>query len=144
MDMADYKVLSDKSLAILNALMSAIIPRGGPFSLGAADLNLALRVDDIVASLGSPAGKFFPLMLYYIQYSAFLKTGHLFTSLSPVKAGELLAGMEKSPFLYRRQLMLVLKTLTLMVFFERDEIADLIGYEHGCHMAAPAMEGKAT
>jgi hypothetical protein len=128
---ADLRVLRGKSGVIFRAIMNAIIPRGGAFGPGAADYDLLPRADEILRSYDPAVRKLFPLILMYVQYGAILRKGRTFTSLSERKGMEFLGSMERSPFFYRRMTILVLKLLTMLVFYESDETARLTGYEHG-------------
>ena len=112
--------------------MNAIIPRGGAFGPGAADLDLLPRIEQILMSYDPGIRSLFPLMLNYIQFSSLLRTGKVFTGLSEQRGIDVLSAMERSPFLYRRMIMLLMKLLTMLAFYENDDMARFIGYEHGC------------
>ena len=128
---AGLRVLRGKSGAIFRAVMSAIIPRGGAYGPGAADYDLLPRADRILRSYDPAVRKLFPYILLYVQYGAILRKGRTFTALGERKGMEFLASMERSPFFHRRMTVLMLKLITMLVFYESDETARLTGYEHG-------------
>jgi hypothetical protein len=130
----DLKILRGKNGVILNAVMNAIIPRGGAYAPGAADRDLLPRADEMLVRYDPSIRALFPLMLRYIQYSAFLSKGRVFTRLDEIKGAEFLTSMEESPFFYRRTIILLMKLVTMLAFYEDDDMSRLTGYIHGCHM----------
>lgn len=133
--MSDIKILKGRNGQIMKAVMNAIIPRGGVFLTGAADCNLLPRADELLMSYDPSIRSLFPLMLNYIQFSSLLRTGRVFTSLGEDRGGRVLKAMEESPFLYRRLMILLMKLLTMLTFYEIDDNARLTGYEHDwCHL----------
>ncbi len=130
--MNELKVLKGRNGAILKAIMNAIIPQGGAFEPGAADFDLMPRADELLMSYDPSIRALFPLMLNYIQFSSILRTGRRFTNLTLEKEIHLLEAMEASPFFYRRIIVLFMKLLTMLTFYESDDNARLTGYEHGC------------
>jgi hypothetical protein len=129
---ADLKILKGRNGEILRSVMNAIIPRGGAFGPGAADLDLLPRIEQILMSYDPMIRKLSPLMLNYIQFSSLLRKGRVFTSLSEKQGIDVLSAMEHSPFIYRRMIMLLMKLLTMLAFYENDAMARFTGYEHGC------------
>ncbi len=132
--MNHLNVLKGRNGRIFKAVMNAIIPRGGAFEAGAADFDLLPRADEVLMSYDPSIRSLIPLMLNYIQFSAVLRKGRVFTSLDAEKGGHVLEAMEKSPFFYRRMIILLMKLLTMLTFYENDDNARLTGYEHGCHL----------
>jgi hypothetical protein len=110
--------------------MNAIIPRGGAFGPGAADFDLLPRADRILRSYDPAVRKLFPLILLYVQYGSVPRTGRRFTSLGERAGIRYLGAMEHSPFYHRRMTILILKLITMIVFYDSDENARLTGYEH--------------
>jgi hypothetical protein len=128
----NLRVLGGKNGEILRAVMNAIIPRGGAFGPGAADYDLLPRADELIMSYDPSIRKLFPLMLKYVEYSSIAHHGKVFTRLTEDKVARFLDSMEKSRFFYRRMVMLLMKLITMLTFYESDETARLTGYEHGC------------
>ncbi|MBP7736057.1 MAG: hypothetical protein KA369_08820 [Spirochaetes bacterium] len=133
--MSQLKVLKGRNGIIFSAVMNVIIPQGGAFKPGAADFDLLPRADEVLMSYDPAIRKLFPLMLNYIQFSSILRKGRCFTSLTMDKGIHVLEAMETSPFFYRRIMILLMKLLTMLTFYESDDNARLTGYEHGCHSA---------
>lgn len=131
---ADLKMLHGKNGAILAAVMNAIIPRGGAFPPGAADRDLLVRADEMLARYDPAIRALFPLMLRYIQYTAVVRTGRVFTALDDTRGAAFLSAMERSPFFFRRSIILLMKLVTMLSFYEDDEMSRLTGYRHGCHL----------
>lgn len=115
--------------------MGAIIPRGGAFKSGADDYDLIPDAEMVVSSYSPLFRKLFQFMLYYVEYSSLFFTGSRFTKLSPERGGRYLTTMENSPFYHRRMMILLLKLVTFLPFYDRDDAASEIGYSHGCHLS---------
>ncbi len=135
------KVLKGRYGVIARAVMEAIIPRGGAFEAGASDYDLLPGADRFIGCFDGRMRKIFPLMLLYIEYGAFFRSGKVFTRLTPEKAAELLEKMESSRFYFKRAMIMVLKLMTTLPFFDIDEAARQIGYVHGVHCGHGAPGG---
>jgi hypothetical protein len=125
-------IFSGRNGFIMRSVMNAIIPRGGPFAAGAADYDLLPAIEEIILSSNPVAKKIIPWILKYIQFSSLIRRGRTFTKLHERDAAAFLDGMEASPFYYRRSAVLILKTLTVLAFYDIDDVAAQIGYVHGC------------
>lgn len=127
---SNLKILRGRYGVIFRAVMNAIIPRGGAFGPGAADYDLLPRADEVFRSYDPAIRKIVPLVLDYVQLTSLLRKGRLFTGLDERRAAAFLGSMERSPFFYRRMSILLLKLVTMLVFYDNDETARLAGYEH--------------
>lgn len=119
---------------IFRAVMNALIPRGGAFAPGAADYDLVPRINELLEKIDPAIRLGFPFLMFYIEYSAIFHTGRRFTGLAEDKASQFLTGMEHSRMAYRRYIALSMKMMTCMAFYEQREVAEAIGYYHGCHL----------
>ena len=128
------KYLRGKNGIILKSIMDVIIPPGGPFKAGASDYDLVPRIEEILKSYNPAVRNYFHLLLKYIQLSSIVHTGRTFTRLSAEKAERFLQKMESSPLYYRRMILLVIKLVVMLAFYDRDDVAEQIGYIHGCHL----------
>ncbi|HNV48478.1 MAG TPA: hypothetical protein PLE73_02920 [Spirochaetota bacterium] len=128
--------------AIMNAVMRAIVPRGGPFAAGAADYDLIPRVREILLSYHPIIARGFGLVLWYVHLSALPRYGRPFASLPEETATAFLASMEHSPLYYRRSAVLLLKLLTFLALYDIDEVARAIGYAPDCGPDRPGRESK--
>ncbi|HOO70518.1 MAG TPA: hypothetical protein PK926_02075 [Spirochaetota bacterium] len=135
------KVLKGRYGIIARAIMEAIIPRGGAFEAGAADYDLLPEADRFIGCFDGRMRKLFPLMLLYIEYGALFTSGRTFTRMSPEKAGAFLEKMEASPLYFKRAMIMVLKLMTTVPFFDIDEVARQVGYSHGTHCGHGASQG---
>ncbi len=130
--MAGTVVFKGSAARVMEAVMGAVIPRGGAFPLGAEDFDLIPRAEEILQSYDPLLRRAFPLLLKYLQLSALMRTGRPFTRLTQEKAVRFLVGMEHSPFYYRRTIVLLFKLITCLTFYDVDEAAEQIGYRHSC------------
>ncbi len=132
--MKTQSLLRGRRGKILRAIMEAIIPRGGAFEASPADYDLIPKAEEFLSRFDALSRNAIPLLFYYVQFSSLPRTGRFFTTLSPERAGQLLGAMEESPFYYRRAIVMLLKVITTLAFFDIDEVAAEIGYSHGCHL----------
>ncbi|HJQ82911.1 MAG TPA: hypothetical protein VKA21_02470 [Candidatus Binatia bacterium] len=116
--------------ALLRAVLDALVPRGGAFPTGAADVALDAALARYFARLHplGPAG--LRALLLAIEYGAvaFERT-RPFSRLDPEARGKALAAWETSRLAPRRQLLASLKLLALMHFYERPEVWPSVGYD---------------
>lgn len=129
--MSQLRYVKGNNGKILKAIMNAIIPPGGAFSKSPADYDLLPRVDVFIHSYDPRSRFLFPFIFKFIQYSAFFSRGKVFTKLSQEKASDFLEEMENSPRYYKRAIMMMLKLITVLPFFDIDDVAKEIGYVHG-------------
>ncbi len=115
---------------VLRAIMRAIVPSGGAFEAGADDYDLIPNAEKFFKSLNPSIRMGFPFLLGYVQVNAILYTGRPFTWLSIEKAGKFLTKFEESRCYHKRIIILALKMITLTAFYDIDENANQIGYEH--------------
>ncbi|MFW5989476.1 MAG: hypothetical protein ACOCPQ_04500, partial [Desulfosudaceae bacterium] len=129
--------ISGRRVKVLRAMMAALIPRGGAFAAGAEDFDLIPRINQLIDKLDPAARLGLPAALLWIEFNSLIRTGRPLTGLSRERATRLLRGLENSRLLLNRYILLIFKLLTMMAFYERQPAAVAIGYEHGCHLAAP-------
>lgn len=119
-----------KNRKILRAIMRAIVPEGGVFNASADDHDLIPIAEKFFKSLNPAIRVGFPFLLGYIQINSILYTGRPFTWLSPEKAGKYLTKFEESNFYHKRIIILALKMVTLISFYDVDANVKQIGYDH--------------
>jgi len=134
--MAELKLFTGKKGAILAAVMNAIIPRGGAYGPGAADYDLLPRADAYVRAFNPLVRLGFPILLLYIEYGSLVRTGTRFTRMGDDEAIAYLEGFEESRLYFRRTIALMFKMITMLAFYDIDENAALIGYDHLGHVGA--------
>ena len=121
-----------RDAALLRAVLDALVPRGGPFPLGAADTDLDAALARYLARLHplGPAG--LRLLLRAIEYGAVVfERTRPFSRLDPAARERALAAWDTSRLGPRRQLLASLKLLALMHFYERPEVWPALGYDDG-------------
>ncbi len=118
-------------MSIILAIMNTILPPGGPFDKAPKDYDMVPRIEKILKAYDPPARFFFMLVCRFVQYSALFSKGNVFTKLPHQKAVAFLEEMEQSRFYYKRGMMMMLKLVTTLSFFDIDEVAQKIGYTHG-------------
>src|SRR6059058_3326039 len=130
-----------RDATLLRAVLDALVPRGGPFPLGAADTDLDAALARYFARLHplGPAG--LRLVLRAIEYGAVVfERTRPFSRLDPAARERALAAWETSRFGPRRQLLASLKLLGLLHFYERPETWPGISYDDG-HLRRKLLAG---
>src|SRR5436190_1590287 len=130
-----------RDAALLRAVLDALVPRGGPFAIGAADTDLDAALARYCARLHplGPAG--LRLLLRAIEYGAVVfERTRPFSRLDPAARARALAAWDTSRLGPRRQLLASLKLLALMHFYERPEVWPAIGYDDA-HLRQKLLAG---
>src|SRR5438034_2893905 len=128
-----------RDAALLRAVLDALVPRGGPFAIGAADTDLDAALARYFARLHplGPAG--LRLLLRAIEYGAVVfERTRPFSRLDPAARARALAAWDTSRL--RRQLLASLKLLALMHFYERPEVWPAVGYA-AAHLRQKLLAG---
>ena len=115
---------------ILMSIMEAIIPPGGAFENGATDKELMNKFQLYRKSLNPAMGFGFPFLILFIQFNAIFHRGLPFTMLNLKTRSNYLAKFEHSIFYHRRIIILALKMVTMLTFYDDDKNAAQIGYTH--------------
>jgi len=125
----------------LRAVLDALVPRGGPFPLGAADTDLESALTRYFASLHPLGPLGLRLLLLALEYGpvVFDRT-RPFSQLGPDQRARALAAWERSRLALRRQLIASLKLLALMHFYERPEVWRELGYDDA-HLRRKLLAG---
>ncbi|MBI2891559.1 MAG: hypothetical protein HYY13_12345 [Nitrospirae bacterium] len=114
---------------ILNALAEAMIPPGGAFDPGGADIGLPARVKEIARRLGYPS---WPLGVFLRLFDWFpLLFGfrfRRFSRLDPDSRRTFLACLEGSRGMVGTGVFLALKALVMPLFYSDPEVGRRIGY----------------
>src|SRR5262245_38713028 len=119
-----------------------MIPSGGPFPLGAVDVETAARVARYVAAM--PAGMQRQLRLLLRTWEASpLASRHLgrFSRLSPEARTVWLADAESSTLPWRRLPLYLLKVLCLSAFCADPRVEQALGYSTDCLDPSPKARG---
>src|SRR5262245_36188343 len=142
-DAISSRVLSSAELRTLRALADALVPRGGPFALGADDVGTAERIGDYLARL-TPATRQQIRLLVRAWDAGPLASRHLrpFHRLSPEARAAWLDACETSRLPWRRAPLLLLKTLCLTAFCADPRVEEALGYTHACLDAREPRPGR--
>jgi hypothetical protein len=119
-----------RDATLLRTVLDALVPRGGPFALGAADTDVDAQLAAYFARLHplGPAG--LRLLLRAIEYGTVVFERTLpFSRLDPARREQALAAWEASRLGIRRQLIASVKLLALMHLYERPDAWPGIGYD---------------
>jgi hypothetical protein len=127
---ADLRVFTAGEYAIVWAVADAFVPRGGAFPLGAADVDLAARIDRFLASQDPAIVKGLRGALMLLEYGGGLLAGRP-GRFSRMDAGDRAAVLRALP---RRvgiagQVYTGLKQLCLFLFYCAKESWPAIGYD---------------
>jgi len=127
---ADLHVLTAGEYAIVWAAADAFVPRGGAFALGAADLDLAGRIDRFLASQDPAVVKGLRGALVILEYGGGPLAGRL-GRFSRMDADDRAAVLHALPrrFGIAGQVYSGLKQLCLFLFYCADESWPGIGYD---------------
>jgi hypothetical protein len=127
---AGLRVLAPGEWQVLDALADTVIPRGGPFPLGAADVGLAARIDALLAAQPAQLAGGVRGALLLLEYGAPLLTGRL-ARFSALGAEERAAVFGALPgrFGLARRVYAGLRGLCLFAFYALPESWPAIGYD---------------
>ncbi len=130
---AGSRTITAGARLILDAVLEAMIPQGGPFAEGARDVPLARDVEGFVAGFGPVAVRALQLGLRLFDVSPFCLPPlrmRRFSRLSLEERVALLEAGEQSRLVPRRLAVHGLKMLAMMHFYARPEIQARLGYPH--------------
>ena len=126
---------------LLRIVLDALVPRGGPFPIGAADTDLDAALLRYFGSLHRLGPLGLRLLLLAIEYGAVVfEHTRPFSRLDPAARECALAAWETSRLGFRRQLLASLKLLALMHFYERPDVWAGIGYDDA-HLRRKLLAG---
>ena len=138
---ASEDVGSARDAARLRAVLDALVPQGGAFALGAADIDLDAALARYFARLHPLGPVGLTLLLLAVEYGTVVfERTRPFSRLDPAGRERALAAWETSRLGLRRQLVASLKLLALMHFYERPEAWEGIGYDDA-HLRRKLLAG---
>jgi hypothetical protein len=127
---AGLRVLAPGEWQVLAAVADTVIPRGGAFSLGAADLDLAARIDALLAAQPAELAGGVRGALLLLEYGAPLLSGRVarFSRLGAVERDEVFGALPGS-FGLARRVYAGLRGLCLFAFYVQPESWPGVGYD---------------
>jgi hypothetical protein len=109
--------LTSARRATLEALSDAVLPHGGALEPGAADVGVAGKLDSYLERCSPGTRRTVNLMLTAFNLSSIASSHGLpFRRLSPAAREAYVVGCETSRLRQRREALIALKALILMVF----------------------------
>jgi hypothetical protein len=132
---------AERDRALLGTALDTLVPRGGPFPLGAADVGLDATLARYFASIHALGPVGLRILLRVLEYgTALFERSRPFSRLDAAARERALAAWETSRLAPRRQVVATLKLLAMMHFYERPESWSGIGYDDG-HLRAKLLAG---
>jgi hypothetical protein len=127
---AGLRVLEAGEWQVLAAVADTVIPRGGAFPLGAADLDLAARIDAFLAAQAGELAGGVRGALLLLEYGAPLLAGRWarFSKLPAADRAEVFAALPGS-FGLARRVYAGLRGLCLFAFYAQPESWPAVGYD---------------
>lgn len=131
------RILTAQEHRTLANIARAQLPRGGPFSTGAEDLDIARTFDAFLADEGPQNQGDLKTALMLVEYGPVLFDGALstFSHLSEAERDAHWRSWVESDALLRRQVATAFRKFVLLVSFDRPELWAPIGY------AGPSLWG---
>ncbi len=128
---ADLKFLSTGEYTLFQAIVDAFIPSGGAFALGAKDVKLAQLMDQELAKLEPALVQGLKGGLFFLEYLAGPLNGcwGRMSRLSDEDRVAVLAALSHSRFALLRELVVSLKVLSTLTFYDRPEVWPQIAYD---------------
>jgi hypothetical protein len=116
---------------LLRLLTSTMVPQGGAFAAGAADVKLDQTVWQYFGRLHRLGTSGLTAILYIIEFGPYLfgPRRRRFSRLSVAERETYLAGWETSRVGARRQLLNGLKLAVMLHFYDRPEVATAVGFD---------------
>lgn len=128
---AGLRILSDQEHRTVAALARAILPRGGAFSLGARDVDLARAFDRFLADEPSWNQRDLRNAIFLLEMGPIVFDGRrvTFSHLSEAERLAHFEGWMRSGVLLRRQVAVAFKKFLHVVFYDTPEVWPSIGYD---------------
>jgi choline dehydrogenase-like flavoprotein len=129
-------------MATLRALAAAVIPRDGPFPLGADDVDAAGRLADYLSRFPGRARRALLLLITAWEYLPLLsRYRRAFSRLTPSERESFLRESEGSRLPPRRLTAFWLKSLCLMAFTSDPQVSQALGFTGFCLDETTSADG---
>jgi choline dehydrogenase-like flavoprotein len=132
-DTGNGGALHSGQLATLAAVADALIPRGGPFPLGAADVGVAGRLNQYLLAFSPASRRQIGLLIAAWEYSS-LFSRHLkpFSGLSAAQRERFVETAATSRYPWRRIPIELLRQLCGFAYGAAPEVEAAFGFTHSC------------
>jgi hypothetical protein len=132
-----FRLLSAGEIALVVAIGGAFFPPGSSMGVSAADVDLPLLVDTLLAEELDPVVQpVFRYLLRAVEAGTLASRGATFTSLSLEEQRDVLSTWSDPGILPRRLAYDGLKSVLGMAFFNAPAVMDRLGWSPTCHRAA--------
>ena len=134
--------LRARQLATVAAVADAIIPRGGAFPLGAADVDVARRLNEYLRAFSPAMQRQIKLLISAWEYGA-LASRHLrpFSRLDEAARERFVLDAAHSRYPWRRVPVVWLKQLLGFVYGAAPQVEAAFGFDHSCVHNGAAASG---
>jgi choline dehydrogenase-like flavoprotein len=140
--MTDGGALHAGQLATLAAVADAIIPRGGAFPLGAADVGVASRLNRYLNAFSPATRRQVSLLLAAWEFSPLLsRQVKPFSRLSAAERQRFVEEAARSRYPWRRIPITILKQLCGFAYGAAPEVEAAFGFTHACVHEGPPPKG---
>ncbi len=131
------QLLSGGEVVLVAALAEAFFPVGSPLGVSAADVDVPLRVDQLMAeSLDPVVSDVFRYLLRAFDLGALASRGTLYAGLPLAERRAVLDTWADNAVLPRRLGYDTLKLVLGMAFFNAPEVTASVGWFPTCHLAS--------
>jgi len=130
-DVEGIGVLSNHEYRTLTNLAHALIPRGGPFEVGAADYDMARLFDTFLADEPAQNVKDLTLALSWLEFGPVVHDRRA-TTFSNLSAEEQLTHFDTwavADDLDRRKVSIAFRKFIYLVFYDQPEVWPHLGYD---------------
>jgi choline dehydrogenase-like flavoprotein len=140
--MTDGGALHAGQLATLAAVADAIVPRGGAFPLGAADVGVASRLNCYLNAFSPATRRQVSLLLAAWEISPLLsRQMKPFSRLSAAERERFVEEAARSRYPWRRIPITILKQLCGFAYGAAPEVEAAFGFTHACLHEGPPRKG---
>lgn len=128
---ASLRVIGPAELPILEAVTETFVPSGGAFPVGAREVDLARRIDALLAGQGPDVARGLRGALWLTELGAGPLSGQFgrFTRLAPESRERAIRALAESPLALPRDVFAGLKQVSLFAFYAQPESWPATGYE---------------
>lgn len=124
------KPLSQREVRTLGAAAECILPPGGPFPYGHADIDYVAWVNDFLATVPRQANVAIHAILWFLEYGAWIFAGApgRFSRLALPRRERALDRLRHSRVYVLRGMFILLSSILLIPFYNDRRVMDAIGY----------------
>ena len=129
-------------LATLAAVADALIPRGGPFPPGAADVGVARRLNEYLTAFDAPTRRQIGWLITAWEYtSLFSRRLTPFSRLPASERERFVEAAARSRYPWQRIPIGLLRQLCGFAYGAAPEVETALGFTHGCVADTPPAQG---